>query len=59
MDKGKNGGKMVSQPHVGPKTAETQNEVGHTCLVNEPPRFIRPDPNLLVCSHNITVDVSL
>ena len=38
---------------------EIEKDERQTCLVNDPPRFIRPDPDLFVCSHNITVDVSL
>lgn len=30
-----------------------------TCLVRLPPRFMVPEPDLLVCSHSITVEVSL
>ena len=30
-----------------------------TCRVRLPPRFMVPDPSLLVCSHSMTVDVSL
>lgn len=30
-----------------------------TCLVRLPPRFMVPEPVLLVCSHSITVEVSL
>lgn len=30
-----------------------------TCLVRLPPRFMVPEPDLLVCSQSITVEVSL
>ena len=30
-----------------------------TCRVSEPPRFMVPDPTLLVCSQSMDVEVSL
>jgi len=40
-------------------TKGTVDKQGITCLVKLPPKFIVPDAALLVCSHSITVDVSL
>lgn len=49
--------------HTSPHMASSGAGVGAartlTCLVRLPPRFMVPEPDLLVCSHSITVEVSL
>lgn len=53
-------GRLPTHLHTQPALGLARALPTHsTCLVRLPPRFMVPEPDLLVCSHSITVEVSL